>query len=160
LALGLAAPSADDEREGARALRSELQATRRGRRKAADLSDDTSEAAMPEALLHDGEDFRILPGFDIDHPIRVKPDTGKSGSEEIPSPKAPQHRAREFGEMPCHKEAGERGMLRGRPGLHDFVNGSKLEASGWKVFVDIPYAEGERITAQCAPPLNSFDLLP
>jgi hypothetical protein len=114
---------------------------------------------MSEALLHDGKDFRILPGFGIDHPVGMKTDTGKSRGKEIPSSQTPQHRAFKFGEVAGRKQAGQGRVLRGRPGLHHLMNGSEFEAAGREMLVDIRYAEGERILAQNTPPLDPFDLL-
>ncbi len=101
---------------------------------------------MAERLLHGGQDFGILPGFDIDDPVGMEADSGEGGREKVATSEAPEDRALEPGEAAADEERRGRDMLRLEPALGEFVQGAERQPAPGEMRVQRLDAEGESAT--------------
>ncbi len=133
---GIAPPAPEREGGDAGALGRKLQPPRGDERQTRHLTHDPGEPAMPERLLHGGQDLPILPGLDIDDPVGMEPDGGEGGREEVASAQAPENAAFEPGEAPADEEGRGRDMLGFEPAFGEFMQGAERQPPPGKVAVD------------------------
>jgi len=83
---------AEEERDAAPALRRELEPARRGHVGALHLADHRAQPTMPKTLLHQGEQFVIVPCLGIEYALRRQSRLRQSRREQVASPHHPQYR--------------------------------------------------------------------
>ena len=83
-------PSPHRQTQAARAFGGQLQPSGRDETEAGGLGHDGGQTGMTKAFLETGEKGRLVPGLDIDHPVRTKARLLETGGEEIGLRHAPE----------------------------------------------------------------------
>ncbi len=82
-------------------------------------------------------------GRDMQHPVRVEPDLGQGGGEEVAAFRRPEHRAVEPGEDAGHHQPCGGGVFLSGAGIGDLMQAAAAEAAAWQMGIDGRDAEGQ-----------------
>lgn len=104
--LHLPTPPPQSDPDRAAVLGCKLEATGSRHRQSRHLSDDRSQTAVPQTLLHAGEHRRLVARLDVDHAIGGQTGLSEGRREEVGSGDAPEHLTLGTG---CYPGAEERG---------------------------------------------------
>src|SRR5215207_9086345 len=144
-ALGVVAPSPQDERRHSGLLGRKLKAARGGQAKQRNFRDHTREPFVPKPLLGGGQDLRLAMCLGIDDAIGMEAHGCESRGEEIAASDAPQDRA-----FVARQDAGNEQRRRGRmlarsPGLHNLVKRVEGEPAAGKMTINGMHSEWKRL---------------
>ena len=101
-----ASPSSHRQTQAARALGGQLQPAGGDETETGGLGHDGGQTGMTKAFLETGEKGRLVPGLDIDHPVRPQTGLTQGRCEEVGAGYAPQHLAGPPGGDACGEQGG------------------------------------------------------
>lgn len=99
-------PSAHRQTQAARVFGGQLQPSGRDETEAGGLGHDGGQTGMTKAFLETAEKGRLVPGLDIDHPVRPQTGLTQGRCEEVGAGYAPQHLAGPPGGDACGEQGG------------------------------------------------------
>lgn len=82
-------PSPHRQTQAARVFGGQLQPSGRDETEAGGLGHDGGQTGMTKAFLETGEEGRLVPGLDIDHPVRPQTGLTQGRGEEVGAGHAP-----------------------------------------------------------------------
>ena len=144
-------PSPHRQTQAARAFGGQLQPSGRDETEAGGLGHDGGQTGVTKAFLETGEEGRLVPGLDIDHPVRPQTDLTQGRGEEVGAGHAPQHLAGPPGGDPG-REQGCGGAVYGLlTSAGDLVKGAERQTAAGQVSVEVVNPEREDARGASAP---------
>lgn len=152
--VGRASPSSHRQSQASRAFCGQLQPPRGDEIQAGGLGHDGGQTRMAKPFLETGEEGGLVPGLDIDDPIRPETRLTQGRSEQVGSGDAPEHLALPPGRDPGGEEGGGGSVHGFLSSAGDFMESSKRKASARQMPVQIAYSERQNAGDASRPVLQ------
>ena len=148
----LAGMALEQQRNCLAALGRKLQPAGIGHRGALHLADHRAKPAMPDPLLHQREQFGIIPGLGIENALRREPRLVQAGREQVAAPDHPQYWPPGARGDPGREQSRGGIVAKARAGSSDLVKRIEPQPSARQPRIDCADPERQdRATAQAIP---------
>lgn len=149
---------AQQQRDGAPALRRQLQPAGGGHGHALGLADHGAQPAMAQPFLHQLEQLGIVGSLGIEHPVRPKPHLREPRREQVAAAHHPQH-----GAPGARGDSGQEQRRRAivghvRPGACHLVQRIEREPTSGQHLVERRHAERQHLAPAIATAFDGAQL--
>ncbi len=157
--VGSPSPSPHRQTQAARAFGGQLQPSRCNETQAGGFGHDGGQPRMAKAFLETGEEGSLVPGLDIDHPVRPQTGLTQGGGEEVGAGHAPQYLTGSPGDDPCREKGGRSAVHSFLASACDLVDGAQSKAAAREMAIEVCHPEGQH--GRCVPAalLKGVDLI-